>query len=260
MEIHFDQPIGSGTFADIWKGFDEIGRKVAIKVLREEGKAASSILQHAQSLARAKHPNVVEIYSIEELVLPDQSQEKCIVMEYVNGMTLAERLANSLKIKEAYKIGKAIITGVQYIHVRGLAHMDLHDRNILVTNEGEVKIIDIMYINSLSQVTEKVRVNHINSDISQLIEVLSKILMKTVYGGEAKKQFKNQLESQPDLNRIDRCYDDLFTVFSENIEHVIDLLDVIPIQYEDEHNSDAESLTVREFQFTRSVQLHIHLV
>jgi serine/threonine protein kinase len=144
MEIYFEKPIGDGTCADIWLGTDEIGRSVAIKVLREEGKEASTLLQHAQALVRAKHPNVVDIYSIEKLQVPGQMEEQCIIMQYVDGFTLAEFLSADLELKEAFDIGKAILSGVEHIHAQGLVHMDLHDKNILLTQEKIVKIIDIM--------------------------------------------------------------------------------------------------------------------
>ena len=147
MEVYFERPIGNGTCADVWLGADEIGRSVAIKVLREEGKDVS-LLQHAQALVRAKHPNLVEVYSIEELQVPGQRKEQCIVMEYVNGFTLSKKLSTDLKLREAFDIGKAILSGVQHIHAQGLVHMDLHNENILITREGTVKIIDIMYIKS----------------------------------------------------------------------------------------------------------------
>lgn len=229
MEVYFEKPIGKGTFADVWLGADEIGRSVAIKVLRES-KDVSTLLQHAQALVRTKHPNVVEVYSIEKLQVPGQIEEQCIVMEYVNGSTLAKRLSTDLKLKEAFDIGKAIISGVQHIHAQGLAHMDLHDENILITKEGNVKIIDIMYMSSLSKVPEKARLTWLGSDIRQLIEILSQLLAKSPFGKEAKSYFLNNLNEQTSLNNVRRNYLDIFTVVSEEIEYVIDLLKVNPVK------------------------------
>ncbi|WP_416670468.1 serine/threonine protein kinase [Egbenema bharatensis] len=229
MKLYFEKPIGKGTFADIWLGTDEIGRNVAIKILRKEGKDASTVLQHAQALARAKHPNVVALYSIEKLQVPGQGEEQCIVMEYVNGLTLAERLADGFEPREAFNIGKAILSGVQFIHAQGLAHMDLHDENILITKEGDVKIIDIMYMHSLSDVTENVRLNCLNSDVRQLIKILAQILAKTYFGYEAETQFLSNLNSLPTLCNISRNYLDIFTVISEKLEDVVDLFKVNPV-------------------------------
>jgi serine/threonine-protein kinase RIO1 len=229
MEVYFERPIGDGTCADIWLGTDEIGRSVAIKVLREEGKDVS-LLQHAQALVRAKHPNVVGIYSIEKLQVPGQMEEQCIVMEYLNGLTLSEKLSTDLKLKEAFDIGKAILSGVQYIHAQGLAHMDLHDENILITKEGDVKIIDIMYMSSLSEVSERMRLNCLSSDTEQLKEILGQLLAKSPFGKEAKSYFLNNLDGQATLDDIRRDYLDIFTVVSEEIEYVIDILKISPMK------------------------------
>jgi tRNA A-37 threonylcarbamoyl transferase component Bud32 len=230
MKVYFEKSIGDGTFADIWRGTDEIGRSVAIKILRKENKDISTLLQHAQALVRAKHPNVVEVYSIENLQVPGQTQEQCIVMEYVNGSTLTERLSADLSLEEAFGIGEAIISGVQYIHAQGLAHMDLHNENILISQKGDVKIIDIMYMNSLSEVDKKVRFSCLSSDTRQLIESLGQLLEKSPFGQEAKSYFLNTLGSQTNLSNIKRNYLDIFTVVSEKIEHIIDLLGVNPLK------------------------------
>lgn len=220
MEIYFDKPIGKGTCADIWRGTDEIGRSVAIKILRKEGKDTSTLLQHAQALVRAKHSNVVEVYSIEKLQIPGQMLEQCIVMEYVNGFTLAERLSTDLELKEALDIGKAILSGVFHIHSQGLGHMDLHDQNILITHEGNIKIIDIMYMSSLAAVSEKVRFTNLSLDIRQLIDILSELLKKTSFGSDAKSYFLSHLDEQATLSDVRRNYLDIFTTVSEGIYYV----------------------------------------
>lgn len=229
MEVYFEKPIGGGTCADVWLGTDEIGRSVAIKVLREDGQDIS-LLQHAQALVRAKHPNVIEVYSIEKLQIPGQAEEQCIVMEYVNGFTLSKKLTSSLKLKEAFDIGKAILSGVQYIHTQGLVHMDLHDENILITKEGDVKIIDILYISSLSEFSERARLNCLSSDTRQLTEILGQLLAKSPFGKEAQSYFLNNSNSSISLVDIRRNYLDIFTVISEEIEYVIDLLKVNPMK------------------------------
>ncbi|MBD2096761.1 protein kinase [Trichocoleus sp. FACHB-591] len=246
MEVYFEKPIGNGTFADVWLGTDEIGRSVAIKVLRES-KNVSTVLQHAQALVRAKHPNVVEIYSIEKLQVPGQGKEQCIVMEYVNGCTLAEKFCVDLELKEAFDIGKAIISEVQYIHAQGLAHMDLHGENILITKEGDVKIIDIMYMSSLSEASDKVKFNCLSSDTKQLIELLSQLLTNSPFGKEAKSYFLESLDDQINLNDIRRNYFDIFTIVSEKIEYMIDFLKVNPVKlklykFRAECESDTNSL------------------
>ena len=229
MKVYFEKPIGNGTCADVWLGTDEIGRSVAVKVLRES-KDVPTLLQHARALVRAKHPNVVEIYSIEKLQVPNLMEEQCIVMEYINGFTLNERLTTNLEFEEAFNIGKSILSGVEYIHAQGLVHMDLHNENILITKEGNVKIIDIMYITSLLEASEKVRSNLLNSDIRQLIDILSQLLARSPFGREAGAYFLENLKDQASLKDIKRNYLDIFTIVSEEIEYMIDFLKVNPMK------------------------------
>lgn len=226
MKVRFEHLIGDGTCANVWLGLDEIGRSVAIKVLREEGKEVSTLLQHAQALVRAKHPNVVEVYSIEKLQVPHQVEEQCIVMEYVNGVTLAQRLAANLTLKEAFDIGKALISGIRHIHAQGLAHMDLHTENVLVTEEGNVKIIDIMYMSSLAHISRTVRLNHLSMDTRSLVEILGQLIEKSPFGEEAKSYFMSSMDSNSDLNSIERSYLDIFTIVSEEIEDIVTLFKI----------------------------------
>ena len=146
--------------------------------------------------------------------------EQCIVMEYVNGFTLAERLSTDLELKEALDIGKGIISGVFHIHSQGLGHMDLHEQNILITHEGNIKIIDIMYMSSLAAVSEKVRLTNLSLDIRQLIDILCELLKKTSFGSEAKSYFLSHLDEQATLSDIRRNYLDIFTAVSEGIYRV----------------------------------------
>ena len=147
--------------------------------------------------------------------------EQCIVMEYVNGSTLAARLSTDLQLKEALDIGEAILSGVFHIHSQGLGHMDLHDENILITHEGIIKIIDIMYMSSLAELPEKVRLHNLSNDITQLIDILSELLKKTSFGSEASSYFLSHLNGQPTLSDVRRNYLDIFTAVSENL-HFID--------------------------------------
>ncbi len=232
MNIKIDKPIGDGRFADVWSGIDEIDRKVAVKVLREEGKGVSSLLNHAQALVRSKHKNVVDIYSIESLEIPNIGIEKCIIMELIDGITLAEKLTHTLDNQTAFKLGHEILEGVMHIHNQGLTHMDLHDENVLIEKDGNVKIIDIMYISSLSSVSENIQNTRLEYDKNQLILMLEQICEKSNYGIDAKEEFLKNINEQSTLLEIKHGFENVFTLISCELDkdYILDTLNVNPVK------------------------------
>lgn len=226
MDINLSNSIGDGRFADVWLGTDEIGRKVAVKVLREEGKGVSTILDHARALVRSKHKNVVDVYSIESVYIPDLGNEKCIVMEYIDGITLEKRLKDNLTNKEAYRIGHEISEGVKHIHAQGLVHMDLHDENVLVEANGSIKIIDIMYLSSLNAVPEMTQETRFNYDKGRLIDLLSQICSKSPLGNDAKIKFNSGISEKSDLEDIIQSFENVFTLIRLDLEYMIDVFKV----------------------------------
>jgi len=232
LNIEIKSVIGDGRFADIFSGVDEIGREVAVKVLREEGKGVSNLLNHARALVRSKHKNVVEIYSIESLEIPNVGIEECIIMELINGMTLAERLTLPLSNKVAYQLGHEILEGVIHIHNQGLTHMDLHDENVLIEDNGNVKIIDIMYISSLILASEKIQSSRLEYDKAQLISILERICEKSAYGRAAKEDFINNIDISSTLLDIKHSFENIFTLihFNLNYDYIVDSLKINPIK------------------------------
>ena len=86
-----------------------------------------------------QHPNVVATNELEEV----DGLGNCIVMEYVEGLTLKEWLKNKHSREERRRIAKQITEAVGYVHSRGVVHRDLKPQNIIITNNGEsVKLID----------------------------------------------------------------------------------------------------------------------
>lgn len=226
LNIDLLNPIGDGRFADVWLGTDEIGRRVAVKVLREEGKGVSTILDHARALVRSKHKNVVDVYSIESVCIPNLGDEKCIVMEHIDGVTLEKRLKDNLTNQEAYRIGHEISEGVKHIHAQGLVHMDLHAENVLVEADGNIKLIDIMYLSSLKDVPEMTQETRFNHDKKQLIDLLSQICSKSPFGNDAKIEFNSGISDKSDLEDITQSFENVFTLVRLNLEYMIDLFKV----------------------------------
>src|SRR6059036_1116533 len=94
--------------------------------------------REAQVLASLNHPNIAQIYGLEE-----SDNARCIVMELVEGETLQERLKRgAIPIDEALPIAKQIAEALEAAHERGIVHRDLKPANIKVRPDGTVKVLD----------------------------------------------------------------------------------------------------------------------
>ncbi|MEA5600069.1 protein kinase domain-containing protein [Nostoc sp. UHCC 0252] len=248
MKITFKESIGHGMFGDIWAGDDEIGRNVAIKVIRESGEGVSTILQHAQALVRAKHTNVVDVYSIEYLVLPDSEKgTKCIVMEHIDGVSLRKRIEKKLTAKEAFNIGEQILAGIKHIHSQGLVHMDLHEENVMVKQDDTVKIIDILYMNSMSELAPNAQKQRLDYDIRQLDCILSSLIYNSELGIVGYDELRKMLGKPESIAKLERSFLDLFTNVASDLDSITDLFGLDPLKlrsykFKSECEHDVDSL------------------
>ncbi|PIF60055.1 lipopolysaccharide core heptose(II) kinase RfaY [Flavobacterium sp. 2] len=193
MKIDNIKFLTDGGFGDIYSANDELDRQVVIKSIREASVGVSTPLQHAKALVRAKHPNVVEVYSIEEIVLPNETEpSQCIIMEYIEGVTLEKVYSNKISKEDCLIIGNQIINGLKHIHSQGLVHGDLHDNNIMVTNTNSVKVIDILYTKSLASVEEGKRNEKIKYDYRSLHQVLSCLIFNSELNLAGVTEFRNK--------------------------------------------------------------------
>ena len=136
--------IGQGGMAIVYAGVDTVlRRRVAIKVLREQLAADDDFVQRfyteAQHAAKLSHPNIVNIYDVGR-----EGEQYCIVMELVDGTTLAEMIEKDSIVPEPVAIDFAtqICSGLAYAHRQGLLHRDVKPANILVTKDDVVKLSD----------------------------------------------------------------------------------------------------------------------
>ena len=145
--------IGRGGMAEVHMGFDtRLSRTVAIKMLRVE-LARDAIFQtrfrrEAQSAASLNHPTIVAVYDTgeETVVTGDGSEVQVpyIVMEYVDGFTVKDLLADSqpISINEAVDIVVGVLNALEYSHKAGLVHRDIKPGNIMLTRNGKIKVMD----------------------------------------------------------------------------------------------------------------------
>src|SRR5947207_9687884 len=131
--------LGEGGMGAVYRATDtKLNRDVAVKVLPDSFAADPDRLarfaREAQILASLNHPNIAAIYGIEE---------RALVMELVEGLTLAERIAaGQMRLEEALAIGREIVDALEYAHERGIIHRDLKPANVKITPEGRVKVLD----------------------------------------------------------------------------------------------------------------------
>jgi len=135
--------LGTGGMGQVYRGRDlRLHRDVAIKVLLPEVASNSDRLarfsREAQVLASLNHPNIAHIHGLEE-----SSTTSALIMELVEGETLADRVARgALPLSEATHIARQLADALDAAHERGIVHRDLKPANIKVTPDGTVKVLD----------------------------------------------------------------------------------------------------------------------
>jgi eukaryotic-like serine/threonine-protein kinase len=137
------ETLGQGGMGIVFRARDvKLERDVAIKMLPEEFDSDPDRLmrfqREAHVLASLNHPHIAHIYGLEE-----SSQSRCIVMELVEGETLADRVRRGrMHIDDAVEVVKQIADGLEAAHEKGITHRDLKPANIKITDDGTIKILD----------------------------------------------------------------------------------------------------------------------
>ncbi len=137
------EKIGEGGMGEVYRATDtKLNRDVALKILPEQFSSDSQRMgrfqREAEVLASLDHPNIGQIYGIE-----DAGQTKALVLQLIEGPTLAEKIAQgAIPVEETLKIALQIAEGLEAAHEKGVIHRDLKPANIKITPEGQVKILD----------------------------------------------------------------------------------------------------------------------
>lgn len=147
--------IGGGGMADVYKAHDKIlDRVVAVKILHAQLAGDKEFLakfqMEAQGAARLSHPNIVNIYDVGV-----EDGMHYIVMEYVDGETLKDKITREghLSIPESLKIAKEIAEALSHAHKNNLVHCDVKPHNILVMQDGRVKVADFGIARAVTSTT-----------------------------------------------------------------------------------------------------------
>jgi serine/threonine-protein kinase len=136
-------PIGAGGMGEVYRATDtKLKREVAIKVLPDDVAADPDRLarfeREALVLASLNHPNIASIYGLEE-----SGGVPCLVLELVEGQTLAQRLVTGgLPVERALELAVQIASALETAHEKGVVHRDLKPANVKITPEDSVKVLD----------------------------------------------------------------------------------------------------------------------
>ncbi|MFA5140043.1 MAG: protein kinase [Elusimicrobiota bacterium] len=139
-----ERELASGGMGTVYEGMDQaLDRKVAVKRMRPEIRAVETerrrFLDEAKTVARLRHPNIVEIYSVEE-----DGEEAYLIFEFVRGRTLSVMIEEGgpLHLRQAKDILKAVCGALDYAHGMGVIHRDLKPSNVMIDAQGTVKVMD----------------------------------------------------------------------------------------------------------------------
>jgi eukaryotic-like serine/threonine-protein kinase len=137
-------PLGSGGMGEVYRATDtSLKRDVAVKILppsfASDVDRVARFQREAETLAALNHANIAQIYGLER-----SGERTALIMELVEGPTLAERLAfGPLAVDEALGIAMQIADALAAAHERGIVHRDLKPANVKLTPGGSVKVLDL---------------------------------------------------------------------------------------------------------------------
>ncbi len=161
--------LGKGGMGDVYLAEDtRLNRKLALKFLSMEllsdNWAKRQLLKEAQSVAMLDHPNICQVYGIE-----DHGERSFIAMQYVAGTTLADLMQKKkLSIDEVLSLAKQIVGALAEAHAHGIIHRDIKPRNIMVTPNQLVKVLDF----GLAKTVQRIKGREVTEDsISNLAGV-----------------------------------------------------------------------------------------
>ena len=138
------EEVGKGGMAHVYKAqCNVLNRTVAVKMLRNDLEGGEEFVNRfnaeAQAAACLAHPNIVSIYDVGE-----EDGLYYIVMEYIEGITLKEYIKSNGKLSslESAEISSQICAALTVAHEKNIIHRDIKPHNIMVTNNGLIKVTD----------------------------------------------------------------------------------------------------------------------
>ena len=144
-----DERLSSGGMATVYRATDEIlGRAVAVKIMHPALAADPSFVERfrreGQNAARLSHPNVVTVYDYGEAPIGNLTPDLFMVMELVEGTTLRSLLERFGRLDPpmARHVARGVAAALDHAHSKGIVHRDVKPENVLLTPDGQVKVVD----------------------------------------------------------------------------------------------------------------------
>ena len=136
--------IGIGGMATVYGAYDQVsGRSVAIKMMNKKlehnARQIKLFVNESTALSLLSHPNIVQVYNT-----AITNSTKYIIMEYVEGITLKKHIDHrgALPEREVIYYATQILSALQYIHSKGIVHCDIKPQNIILLQNGSIKVAD----------------------------------------------------------------------------------------------------------------------
>jgi serine/threonine protein kinase len=133
--------LGRGGTAEVWKAEDEaLGRSVALKLVTVQTDESSARAgEEARLLAQLSHPSIVPVYDAGT----DEAGRPWVVMELVEGETLSDTIGRGpIPSQRSAQIGSSVAQALAYVHAQGLVHRDVKPGNVLIGDDGRVRLTD----------------------------------------------------------------------------------------------------------------------
>ena len=160
-----DALIGRGGMSDVYRGQDVmLQRQVAIKILTDRSDdLRKRFLREAQSMARLNHPNIVGVYDAAQ-----NDGVSYIVMELVQGRTLASISPSELTVHTALRYILELLEALAFAHENNVVHRDVKPANIMVLNNGAIKVMDFGLSRRTSEMSSVTNAGEIVGTIAYL--------------------------------------------------------------------------------------------
>ena len=147
---HYDivGPLGAGGMGEVYRARDtKLGREVAIKLVLQmfdgDHERLTRFEREARTLASLNHSGIATLHGLEQATPPESaSSVHFLVMELVEGETLAERIVRGVTLEESVNFGRQIAEALEAAHEKGIVHRDLKPANVKITPDDKVKVLD----------------------------------------------------------------------------------------------------------------------